>query len=44
MSEIEGIAKVIGRILGLLVDKDVITREEAVWVLEPLKDTEGEEE
>ncbi len=44
MSEIEGIAKVIGRIIGLLVDRDVITREEAFWVLEPLKDIKGDEE
>lgn len=34
MSEI---ARVIGRIIALLIDKGVITREEAVWILEPLK-------
>ena len=31
------IAKVIGRIIALLVDRGVITREDAVWVLEPMK-------
>lgn len=36
------IAKVIGRIIALLVDRGVITREEAVWVLEPMKEVRNE--
>lgn len=33
-----GIAKTIGRIIAVLVDAGVIKREQAVWILEPLKD------
>jgi ribosomal protein S27E len=36
------IAKVIGRILAILVDRGVIERKDAVWILEPLKETEQE--
>lgn len=32
------IAKVIGRIIAVLVDAGIIEREQAVWILEPLKD------
>jgi len=39
MSEI---ARVIGRIIALLIDKGVITRKEAVWILEPMKGDEEE--
>ena len=38
------IAKTIGRLIAILVDKGIIEREQAVWILEPLKDkTESEE-
>lgn len=38
------IAKTIGRLIAVLVDKGIIKREQAVWILEPLKDkTESEE-
>lgn len=33
-----GIAKTIGRIIAVLVDAGVIKREQAEWILEPLKD------
>lgn len=33
-----GIAKTIGRIIAVLVDAGVIKREQAVWILEPLKE------
>lgn len=32
------IGKVIGRLLALLVNKNIITQEEATWVLEPAKE------
>lgn len=38
-----GIAKTIGRLIAVLVDAGVIEREQAVWIIEPLKD-EGESE
>lgn len=34
----KGIAKTIGRLIAVLVDVGVIEREQAVWILEPLKD------
>lgn len=34
-----GIAKTIGRIIAVLVDAGIIERKQAVWILEPLKDT-----
>lgn len=33
-----GIAKTIGRLIAVLVDAGIIEREQAVWILEPLKD------
>lgn len=33
-----GIAKTIGRLIAVLVNAGIIEREEAVWILEPLKD------
>ena len=33
-----GIAKTIGRLIAVLVDVGVVEREQAVWILEPLKD------
>lgn len=38
-----GIAKTIGRLIAVLVDAGVIEREQAIWIIEPLKD-EGESE
>lgn len=35
------IAKVLGRLIGVLIAKEVITQEDATFILEPLK--EGEE-
>ena len=35
-----GIAKTIGRLIAVLVDVGVIKREQAIWILEPLKDKE----
>lgn len=35
---ITGISKTIGRLIAVLVDKGIIERERAVWILEPLKD------
>lgn len=32
-----GIAKTIGRLIAVLVDVGVVEREQAVWILEPLK-------
>lgn len=32
------IAKTIGRLMAVLVDAGIIEREQAVWILEPLKD------
>lgn len=37
------IAKVIGRIIAVLVDAGIIEREQAVWILEPLIDKEDNE-
>ena len=34
------IAKVIGRIIAILVDRGVIERKDAVWILESLKESE----
>ena len=34
------IAKVIGRLLAVLVDNGTIEREQAVWILEPTKEGE----
>jgi len=37
------IAKVIGRLMAVLVNTGIIEREQAAWILEPLKDkTESE--
>lgn len=33
-----GIAKTIGRIIAVLVHAGIIEREQAVWILEPLRD------
>ena len=33
-----GIAKKIGRLIAVLVDAGVVKREQAAWILEPLKD------
>ena len=33
-----GIAKTIGRLIAVLVNAEIIEREQAVWILEPLKD------
>lgn len=33
-----GIAKTMGRLIAVLVDAGIIEREQAVWILEPLKD------
>lgn len=33
-----GVAKVLGRLLALFVNKGVIQKGEALWILEPLKD------
>ena len=39
------IAKVIGRLIAVLVDAGVIEKEQAVWILEPLEDkAESEDE
>lgn len=39
-----GIAKTIGRLIAVLVDAGIIEREQAVWILEPLKDEAESEE
>lgn len=39
-----GIAKVIGRILAVLIDKGIIEKEQAIWILEPLKDESEDKE
>jgi len=39
-----GIAKVIGRIMAVLVDAGIIEREQAVWILEPLSESQESEE
>lgn len=36
------IARVIGRLFAVLIDKEIITKEEAVYILEPLKEAENE--
>lgn len=33
-----GVAKTIGRLIAILVDAGIIEREQAIWILEPLKD------
>ena len=33
-----GIAKTIGRLIAVLVDAGIVEREQAAWILEPLKD------
>jgi len=33
-----GIAKTIGRLIAVLVNAGIIDRDQAVWILEPLKD------
>lgn len=33
-----GVAKTIGRLIAVLVDAGIIERNQAVWILEPLKD------
>lgn len=40
MSEI---AKVLGRFLAVLIDKGIITKDEAVYILEPLKEAKNEQ-
>lgn len=39
-----GIAKTIGRLLAVLVDAGIVNREQAGWILEPLKDKAESEE
>lgn len=34
-----GIGKTIGRLIAVLVDAGIIERKQAVWILEPLKNT-----
>ena len=44
---IRRIAKTIGRLIAVLVDAGIIEREQAVWILEPLKgkgENEGKDE
>lgn len=36
------IAKVMGRLLAVLINKGIITEEEAEYMLEPLKEAENE--
>lgn len=36
--EVVRIAKVIGRLIAVLVDAGIVEREQAVWILEPLKE------
>ena len=36
------VAKVLGRLIGVLIDKAIITKEEATYILEPLE--EGDKE
>lgn len=38
------IAKTIGRLIAVLVNTGIIEREQAVWILEPLKDKAESEE
>ena len=33
-----GMAKTIGRLIAVLVNAGIIERDQAVWILEPLKD------
>lgn len=33
-----GIARALGRLLAVLVNAGIVEREQAVWILEPLKD------
>lgn len=37
------IAKVIGRLLAVLIDKGIITTDEAMYILEPMKEEENNE-
>lgn len=39
-----GVAKTIGRLIAVLVDSGIVEREQAVWILEPLKDKAESEE
>lgn len=39
-----GITKTIGRLIAVLVDAGIIEREQAVWILDPLKDKAESEE
>lgn len=39
-----GIAKVIGRLIGVLIDAGIVDREKAIWILEPLKDESESED
>lgn len=38
-----GIAKVIGRLIAVLVNDSIISSEQAEWILEPTKVAESEE-
>lgn len=38
------LAKTIGRMLAVLIDKGIITKEEAEYILEPLKETTYEKQ
>lgn len=38
-----GIAKVLGRLLAVLVNAGIVEREQAIWILEPLKDNSESE-
>ena len=37
-----GIAKVMGRLLAFLIGKEIITKEESEYILEPLKEANNE--
>ncbi len=39
-----GIAKVIGRLIAVLIDAGIIDVKQAVWILKPLKDKAESEE
>ena len=39
-----GIVKVIGRIIATLIDRNIITIDDALYILEPITDTRGDKE
>ena len=34
------VARVLGRLLGVLIDKEIITKDEAEYILDPFKEEE----